>query len=253
MTSKRLKLLAGAGLAAAALGGAAYWFVATPRPGAAWRGAQLARAKGCVACHGEGGVGGIANPNSLEKEVPAFTGGTAMMYVESEAEIREWILDGRPKRLDKSPAGDKATVAMPAYRGHLSDSEVDDLVAWYRAAGWYDPDITDAAADGRRIASRKGCFGCHGAAGRTGAGNPGSFKGYIPGWGSEDFKELVTNEAELREWITDGVSARFKDNSLAEYFRGRQMVKMPAYAKVLKPKELDAIVAYINWLDTLDL
>jgi mono/diheme cytochrome c family protein len=32
-------------------------------------------------------------------EIPAWDGGTAMMYVKNEDEIREWILDGRPWRL----------------------------------------------------------------------------------------------------------------------------------------------------------
>lgn len=235
-----LALLLAAGLAVS-------WFVG-PRPTAAHRGAVLYSQLGCGGCHGAAGVGGIANPKSKEREVPGFIGGTAMMYVESVAEIRQWILDGRPGRLKASPAGDDALVTMPAYRGRLSDNELDDLVAYYQALAWYEPGMPEEAELGRRVAAKKGCFGCHGASGRVGVANPGSFKGYVPGWGSDDFFELVRDEQELREWITDGVSKRFRDNALAQFFLQRQVVRMPAYGELLSTEELEAIVTYTRWL-----
>ncbi|RME47827.1 MAG: cytochrome c, partial [Deltaproteobacteria bacterium] len=76
---------------------------------------------------------------------------------------------------------------------------------------------------------------------------PGAFKGYIPGWGSRDYFELVRNEAELREWILEGISKRFRDNPLARHFLDRQTIRMPAYRGHLSPEELDDLVAYITW------
>ncbi|RME44484.1 MAG: hypothetical protein D6795_17870, partial [Deltaproteobacteria bacterium] len=185
------------------LGGGWRWLT-RPAPDAVSRGAERFVALGCVGCHGPGGHGGVPNPGSREGEIPGFTGGTAMMYVESEAEIREWILDSRPARLDAPQAGPDALIRMPAYRGRISEQELDDLVAYYKAVAWYTPGIPDAAREGRSVARRYGCFGCHGASGRQGIPNPGAFKGYIPGWGSRDYFELVRNEAELREWILEG-------------------------------------------------
>ena len=77
--------------------------------------------------------------------------------------------------------------------------------------------------------------------------NPGALKGYIPGWGSEDFSELVRDEAELRAWILDGAPPRLASDAVARWFAGRAVVKMPAYRDVLAPEQLEEIVAYIRW------
>ena len=56
------------------------------------RGARLAQELGCFACHGAGGVGGAADPTSPGGCVPDWSPHTAVMYVTSEQQIREWIL-----------------------------------------------------------------------------------------------------------------------------------------------------------------
>jgi hypothetical protein len=54
--------------------------------------------------------------------VPGFVGGTAMMYLESEADLREWILDGRAPPARPGPlAGEAALLKMPAYRDRLHE------------------------------------------------------------------------------------------------------------------------------------
>ena len=174
------RLLATLAAATAAAAVSLTWLL-VPRPGPVARGAQLVHDLGCEGCHGPGGTGGVPNPRSAEREVPALTGGTWMMYIESEEEIREWILDGRPARMDAPAAGDEALLQMPSYRSLISRRELDELVAWYVAASGYAPDISEEAATGRRLAHSLGCFGCHGAGGREGSPNPGSLKGYIPG------------------------------------------------------------------------
>ena len=226
-------------------------WVLAPRPGRVARGGTLVRHLGCEGCHGPGGTGGVPNPRSDEGEVPALTGGTWMMYVESEDEIGEWILDGRPSRLGEAAAGPDALIQMPAYRGQISRRELADLVAWYKVASGYQPGVPKRVTAGRDVARRLGCFGCHGVGGREGVANPGSFKGYIPGWGSPDFDELVLSEGELREWILDGLPERLRTNPIARQFTQQQVVQMPQYRGVLADGELDALSDYILWVSRL--
>jgi mono/diheme cytochrome c family protein len=252
-------------LVAGAWGALAY--VRRPRVTPALRGSQLAGELGCFACHGPGGTGGVPNPGSEVEDVPAWDGGNAMMYVQNEQEIREWILYGKPKRLqeeqgDESPGrseagrdrhhldndGDHLPIAMPAFEGVISSDDLEDLVAYYRAVAAFDTPPT-RAKKGYRAASRLGCFGCHGPGGRVGSRNPRSFKGYIPPWHGRDFADLVKNEEELRQWILDGKIERLESNPLARYFMRRQLIQMPAYRGILDDGELEDLVAYIQWLD----
>jgi cytochrome c553 len=252
-------VLAGAG----ALGIAIH--ATRPRPTPAMRGYSLAQTLGCFGCHGSGGTGGIRNPGSKEGEVPAWDGGTAMMYIEDEGEIREWILDGRPRRLAKEPhatdsigAGDDRSGRSPglplrmlAYRDVVSDDELNDLVAYYKAVSGVEP-VPPEAREGLQLARRLGCFGCHGPGGRVGSQNPSSFKGYIPPWQGDDFSELVKNEKELRQWILEGKIDRLEGNPVARFITRRQVIRMPAYERVVNEADVDALVAYIHWLQTLD-
>ena len=241
----------------AAIGGAVligvvagWWWWLQPRSTAATRGAALAADLGCLSCHGPGGTGGVPNPRSRDNEVPAWDGGVAMMYVESEDEIREWILDGAPRRLreadDWPPPG---LVQMPADRGRIDERELLDLIAYFKAIAAFERWPEDGRVrEGWLVARRHGCFGCHGAGGRLALPNPGSLKGVIPPWDGEDFAELVRDDAELEEWILDGDSARVREHPIARRFLERQLVSMPAYRDVLEEGELDAIVAYVRWL-----
>src|SRR5215472_511575 len=108
-----------------------------PETTSAERGHEVAVSLGCFACHGPGGGGGVHNPGSKEGEVPAFTEQTQMMYVKSTDDLREYIQDGAPKRRRDDPdyvaQTKKAGLHMPAYRGFISDAEVDDLIAYLRA------------------------------------------------------------------------------------------------------------------------
>jgi len=237
-------LLVMAVLAAAA----AVWWL-RPRPTAVTRGAEVAARLGCHGCHGPGGTGGVPNPRSRDGEVPAWDGGVAMMYVESEPEIREWILYGAPQRLREAEQQTGALVEMPAYEGHVDDRELADLIAYFKAVATFErwPD-DDRVRDGWSAARRRGCFGCHGVGGRMAVANPGSFKGIIPPWDGADFAELVRDDDELREWILDGDVARLREHPIASRFLERQLVSMPAYRDTLAEEELEAIIAYIRWI-----
>lgn len=218
-----------------------------PAPGLAARGRVLFAELGCEGCHGPGGLGGVANPGSSEREVPGFAGGTAMMYVEKAEEIREWILDGRPARLQEAHRHADALLEMPAFRERINDEELEALVAYFRAVAWYSPGLSEELARGRRLAQAAGCFGCHGPSGQAGVANPGSFKGYVPGWGSPDYFELVKDDAELRAWIADGIGSRFRGDGIAKQLLDRATLKMPAYRGRLSAEEIDLIAAFVKY------
>lgn len=225
-------------------------YLRSPQDHAVERGYRLAAELGCFACHGVGGVGGIANPGSIEGVMPGWDGGMLMMYVESEEEIREWILYGLPQRLrNRAPdPRNLALIRMPAYEKSVSPRELSDLVEYVKAVGYFERPESAQVRRGRQLASRLGCFGCHKAGGTLGSANPGSFKGYIPPWVGPDFAELVRDEDELREWILEGGIDRLQRNPVSRYFTGRQIIQMPAYREHIDPGELEDIIAYIWWL-----
>ena len=216
------------------------------------RGYRLAAGVGCFSCHGPGGNGGTKNPGSEEGEVPAFGEQTQMMYVKDEQDLREYVLDGAPTRrredADYQAKVQAAALRMPAYRAFVSAAQVEDLVAYLRAtSGQVLPDAA-LAARGAEIAGELSCFSCHGPLGAGGIANPGSFKGYIPGFWDRDFDELVRDDGELHEWIGKGELPRISNHPIGRIFFHRQAIKMPRYEDVRPQADLDALVAYVRWI-----
>jgi len=220
------------------------------------RGYQVAREAGCFDCHGPDGTGGIKNPGGEDSEVPGFSGGTPMMWVKSEDELREYILDGAPARKRKDPRYrqrmEAQLLAMPAYRGYLSTGQVDDLVVYIRAVSGLVVPKDELAAQGQELAFRLGCYHCHGPMGAGGSKNPGSLKDYIPGWWGADFRDLVRNDDELRGWIVDGQIPRLRDNPIARHFINSQRVSMPAYKDFITDQQLQALMRYVRWVNDAD-
>jgi mono/diheme cytochrome c family protein len=201
------------------------------------RGSRLAAELGCNNCH--------AAPYGA---AVAF----AEMQPNEDSVIRQWILRGLPDVVRQDPdrlaGAESAPIRMPSYRRLLDEKSLDALVSFVRAtAGGANP-IDQRALRGQEIAQRSGCFGCHGPEGRGDRPNPGSLKGYIPGWAGSDFAELARSEDEIREWINDGTPYRLRVNPIAVYFTERQIIKMPAFRKHLTPAEVDDVIAYIAWL-----
>jgi mono/diheme cytochrome c family protein len=219
---------------------------------AAQRGHQVAVNAGCFNCHGPDGSGGVKNPGSKDGEVPGFAGGTIMMWVKSDAELREYLLDGAPARKRADPHYRREMrsqlLAMPAYRGYLGEREVDDVLAYLRVVSGLIVPSDELATKGQDLAYKLGCFRCHGPMGAGGGANPGSFKGYIPGWWGDDYRELVRSDDELREWIREGQIARLRDHWIARYFLRWQRVSMPAYGDFVSDPELAALMRYVQWV-----
>jgi mono/diheme cytochrome c family protein len=233
-----------------------WWFRDPARARAAstvMRGQQIAARLGCYGCHGPDGLQGVPNRGAPMGEVPPWVGGTYMMFNQSPDEIREWILDGAPERLREDPDYQerrrRQQIWMPAYRGHLREGEIDDLVAYVQAvSAAYKPPEGSPAAAGRDLVVENGCFGCHGPEGRSLLENPGSFKGHVPAWDSEDYLELVRSPEEFREWVAEGEIRRFRENPAAAYFLDGQAIKMPAYRDILTPEEIEEVRAYVEWI-----
>ena len=221
-----------------------------PETTPAMRGEVIASRMGCFGCHGPQGQGGVNDPTSPGGTVIDWNYATAKLFITSEQDIRDWILYGEPSKTTERQAYDdhKTLVPMPAYDGLLSAKELDDLVAFFLAVSGWHAEIPDDAYEGRKIATRLGCFGCHGPSGMGGVANPGSFKGHIPPWDGDEFSELVQNEDELREWILEGKIKRLWDNPAARFFLERQKTPMPPYHDYLSDAELDKLVKYIYWL-----
>ena len=199
---------------------------------AAERGYRIALRSGCFNCHGANGAGGVKN----------------------EDELREYILDGAParKRADPQYRQQIASqlLAMPAFRGFVGARDVDDLIVYLRAVSGLITPSEEMAAKGQEVAYRLGCFQCHGPMGAGVSANPGSFKGYIPGWWGNDFRDLAHDDDELRNWILAGEISRLRDNPIAAYFIHRQRLYMPAYRDFIGDADLDALMRYVRWVNS---
>jgi mono/diheme cytochrome c family protein len=239
-------------LVALAAGLAAWRHWRTRNIGAVQRGWVVAHDKGCFTCHGPGGIRGMPVPGYGFEEVPSFSGGLVTMYAENEQELREWILDGMPRRIRQDPEQmklrEKAVLQMPAWRGLLGARELDDLVAYVKAVSDFERPEDEKAEAGRQVAIKFGCFGCHGPQGRGSQPNVRAFKGYIPSWDGRDFPELAKDDQEIREWILDGRPRRLHENRIARWFLDRQPIQMPAYRGHVTDAEVDRMIDYIHWL-----
>lgn len=242
-------------LVLAALAAGAYLYLGrarAPRLGRVQRGYLVADRVGCFACHGPGGIRGMADPGHGLDEVPPLAGGLVTMYANDEGELREWILDGAPRRVREDPAQwklrERAIIQMPAWRGLIEDRDLDDLLAFVKAVSDLETPKDEKASAGRKTAERMGCFNCHGPQGRGSLPNLRSFKGYIPAWDGPDFGELARDDAEIREWILYGRPRRLQEQQAARYFLDRQPIKMPAYQGHVSDAELGELLEYVRWV-----
>jgi mono/diheme cytochrome c family protein len=95
---------------------------------------------GCFRCHGPGGRGAGRNPGSLKGYIPPWDGADFAELVANDAELSEWILEGRPRRLQANPVArfflDRQAIRMPAFRNRISDDDrraLESYIGWLRS------------------------------------------------------------------------------------------------------------------------
>jgi mono/diheme cytochrome c family protein len=153
------------------------------------KGAAVAEAHGCFACHGQHGLEGGSNPGSFKGYIPPWEGDDFDELVKNDAELREWIQTGHPQRFRRNPLAnyfmDRQSVKMPAYSTVLDDGEIRELIAYIRwlptrqtnqqsGHGVALPD--NKANQGDRLFSKSGCTTCH---------NPSHDEGFTDRHGAE--------------------------------------------------------------------
>jgi len=220
-----------------------------------WHGMREAQEHGCLNCHSAPNNRELPNPGSSSDTVPSFSGGNLMMYVDRPEEIREWIRDGVTHKRSGDPKWREETKAqlihMPAFADVLDGAEIDALAAYVLAVDDYFSPAGEREKRGEEIA-RSQCMSCHNVGGAGGLPNPRSPFGYVPGFFGPDFHDLVKGETELREWIKTGTSKRVAAAPFATWFWKRQKLAMPAFGDHLAPADVDALIAYIDWLAKSD-
>lgn len=259
----------------AVLGGAFYSYETKPESSPVSRGAKLAHAAGCIACHGNS----IDDPRAnFRLQDEAWKGASIAAIWEEEHSAKSlitWITHGVPER--KRASHQEFLLQMPAYGddGHMTAAEIEDVAAWALAFGMkgfqgydnIDEDMPDLEVGdiaeleeaelitlGDRLSRQSGCYQCHGELGQGGAENFASFKGYIPGFQGGDFRKLTDNAdaVEIRHWIEHGRGVAIESGILGgmakKYFE-EQAIPMPAYQGVLSDGEIELLVSYLKWLN----
>lgn len=101
-----------------------------------------------------------------------------------------------------------------------------------------------AAERGRRLAQRNGCFACHGAAGTKGTPNMGRKDRTVPTFAG-DLMMYANDAADVRAWITDGVTPRKRASRTWQEERAAGALKMPAFRRALSRAQIEDLVAYV--------
>jgi len=221
------------------------------------KGAMVAAEAGCFSCHGGRSAQPSLNPASTS-EVASFTRVPSMFEERHSIEVlHEWIEDGISLEKAGSDAYLEASstklLKMPSFKDHLSPAEIDDLAAYlslqqYSVSARSNP----TSVPGEDLARRFACFTCHGELGQGGVMNPGSLKGYIPGFFGQDFRALTQNGdlQDVMEWIENGASNSFLNQGFLGFYPGRffaerQAIKMPAYKEVLQRNEIETLALFV--------
>ncbi len=153
-----------------------------PGPPEVEKGRQLAFQMGCFGCHGIDGRGGPSNPGSFKGYIPPWDGSDFAELVRDDAELRQWILEGRIDRFEASPLATYFThgqvIQMPAYRDVLKPAELEAIIGyvhWLRedprpvGEHWVEaeaPALASRVERGEWLYREAGCIVCHGAEGR---------------------------------------------------------------------------------------
>jgi mono/diheme cytochrome c family protein len=88
-------------------------------------GQQLYVRYGCINCHGPNGLGGVPNPQSEDKAIPALSGADFFKEFDTDPKIAAVIRSG-------SVLGRAPIVSMPHWGGILRAEQVNALVAYIK-------------------------------------------------------------------------------------------------------------------------
>lgn len=234
------------------------------------RGAKLAAQAGCFACHGTAEEERRFNLRQASpgqwrpKNNPSLVDGE----ITEVKELVDWIANGVPA--SEAARHKDLFIQMPAYKDRLTSGQIEDIAAWILAEGLRlrvspgtrTPLTAPATARtgdqlivaGDKLARQTGCYQCHGELGQGGIANPDSFKGYIPGFQGEDFRELTAggDRAEIIHWIDHGRGRAVESGllgSVARRFLDRQAIPMPGYRDQLTAAEKELLADYLLLLN----
>jgi mono/diheme cytochrome c family protein len=93
--------------------------------GLAVEGAALYVRYGCINCHGPSGLGGVPNPLSPDKTIPALSGGDFREEFNTDEKIIDIIRAG-------SVIGQAPIISMPHWGGIIPDDQLQALVAYLK-------------------------------------------------------------------------------------------------------------------------
>jgi len=106
----------------------------TPDEDNAAEGRRIADRTGCFNCHGPQGRGSMPNVRAFKGYIPSWDGKDFPDLAADDSEIRLWILDGGTRRNYANPLVrwflERQPIKMPAYRGHLTEAEVERIIAY---------------------------------------------------------------------------------------------------------------------------
>lgn len=193
-------------------------------------GAHLFVRFACSACHNYYGQGGIS------PDVPSLR---PLAKVLTAAQMRSFIYHGLGE--SKNPT----KPYMPVWGAVISDSQINDLVAYLRAGL---PPVDYAtpipvptnqgpAVAGMALYQRYGCENCHGPNGLGGVPNPLSADKVIPALAGKVFRKEFT-DAKIMEIIRSG-------SVIGE----APIVSMPHWGGIIPERQLRDLVAYIRTLE----
>lgn len=235
------------------------------------RGAILAVSAGCFACHGRGD--GEKRFNLRQTSADKWTAKTNPTFWDAEItkvdKLVEWIANG--VTADEVEKHKKLFIRMPAYKDRLKPDEIEAIAAWILAEGLkFTQGVGPTAkpvvetnqfpagdlllVQGDRLSRKHGCYQCHGELGQGGGPNPGSFKGYIPGFFGRDFLKLTANgdRAEILHWIDHGrgqaIESGLAGKLTKRYFEG-QAIPMPGYRDQLTAHEKELLADFLLLLN----
>lgn len=91
---------------------------------------------GCFSCHGPQGRGTMPNVRAFKGYIPSWDGDDFPELAKNDQEVRDWVLDGGPKRILDHPVArwfiQQQPIKMPAYRGRITDEQMEGIIAYIR-------------------------------------------------------------------------------------------------------------------------